>query len=318
MVVPSMRLRHKDSVPINALRAFIAISEFGSFTKAAEQLNLTQPAVSLQIKQLELIVGGDLFVKKKVGVALSELGIRVDRLARRILSLNDQLIGIAGRAPQHETIHLGIQSVFAHVVLPHIVRECRVSDHLLYKFVCAHTASLAENIKSGFVDLAVMIVGSESRRNLLAEWSEKFVWVRAPNRPPITDDGAIPFVARQDGTMDRTVFDVLDEHEIPYRIVFNATDFGGMLAAAEAGLGLMCMPERAVPRSLVVARERYLPKLPDLHVGVFCTEGFDLTRHGALVDAFVSAVQPAKAKPPTAAGAHRSDRVPQPAGLASP
>ena len=64
----------KDSIPINGLRAFVAISELGSFTKAAEHLNLTQPAVSLQIKQLERLMGGDLFIKKKTGVALSDLG----------------------------------------------------------------------------------------------------------------------------------------------------------------------------------------------------------------------------------------------------
>lgn len=288
-----MSLRQiKDSIPISGLRAFVAISELGSFTKAAEHLNLTQPAVSLQIKQLERILGGDLFIKKKVGVALSDLGMTVDRLARRILSLNNQLIGIAGRAPQHETIHLGIQCVYAQSLLPNVFRECRAMDNVLYKFVCAHTAELVEKLKSGFVDLTMMIGNNEPRRNLLAEWSEKFVWARAPHHPALADDGSIPFVGRQDGVMDRVAAQVLDEREIPYRIVFSATDIVCMYAAVEAGIGIMCMPARAVPKSLVVAKERYLPKLPDLRVGVYCTEGFDVARHRALVDAFITAVQP--------------------------
>lgn len=288
-----MSLRQiKDSIPISGLRAFVAISELGSFTKAAEHLNLTQPAVSLQIKQLERILGGDLFIKKKVGVALSDLGMTVDRLARRILSLNNQLIGIAGRAPQRETIHLGIQCVYAQTVLPHVFRECRHLDNVLYKFVCAHTAELTEKKKSGFVDLTMMIGNNEPRRNLLAEWSEKFVWVRAPHHQALADDGSIPFVGRQDGVLDRVATQVLDEREIPYRIVFSATDIVCMYAAVEAGIGMMCMPARAVPKSLVVAKERYLPKLPDLRVGVYCTEGFDVARHRALVDAFIAAVQP--------------------------
>lgn len=288
-----MSLRQiKDSIPINGLRAFVAISELGSFTKAAEQLNLTQPAVSLQIKQLERILGGDLFIKKKVGVALTDLGMTVDRLARRILSLNNQLIGIAGRAPQHETIHLAIQCVYAQSLLPNVFRECRTLDNVLYKFVCAHTAELTEKLKSGFAELAMMIGGNEPRRNRLAEWNEKFVWVRSPHRWALTDDGSIPFVGRQDGVMDRLAVQVLDEREIPYRIVFSATDLVCMYAAVEAGIGIMCMPARAVPKSLVIARERFLPKLPDLRVGVYCTEGFDVARHRALVDAFITAVQP--------------------------
>lgn len=314
-----MPLRPKDNVPISALRAFVAISECGSFTKAAEQLNLTQPAVSLQIKQLEKMLGGDLFVKRKVGVALSELGMSVDRLARRILNLNNQLIGIAGRAPQHETVHLGIQCIFAETVLPHVVKQCPAFDNLLYKYVCAHVARLTETMKSGFVDLAVMIVGEESRRNLLTEWTERFVWVRSPQQPPIAGDEAIPFVARQDGTMDRMVLDLLDEREIPYRIVFNATDLTCMYAAVNAGIGLMCIPERTIPPFLTVARERYLPKLPDLRVGVFCTEGFDRLRRKPLVDAFVSAVQPLKQASLAQAEAPRSSRARQtePEGLGS-
>jgi len=284
----------KDSIPISALRAFVAISELGSFTKAAEHLNLTQPAVSLQIKQMERILGGELFVKKKGGVALSDLGTRVDRLARRMLSLNNQLIGIAGRVALRETIHLGIQCVYAQTVLPRLFRQCRIFDEVDYKFVCAHTNELAEKIKSGFVDLTVMIGDGEPRRNLIDEWNERFVWVRAPHHRGLAEDGSIPFVGRQDGVMDRTVFNVLDERGIPYRIVFSATDLVCMYAAVESGIGLMCMPARAVPDSLVIARDRYLPKLPDLHVGVYHAEGFDVARHQALVNAFLSAVRPPK------------------------
>lgn len=290
-----MSLRQtKDSIPISALRAFVAISELGSFTKAAEHLSLTQPAVSLQIKQLERLLGGDLFIKKKVGVELSDLGTTVDRLARRILSLNNQLIGIAGRAPLRETVHLGIQCVYAQTVLPRLFKECRILNDVLYKFVCAHTIELAEKIKSGFVDLTVMIGDSEPRRNLIDHWTEKLVWVRAPHHRGLADDGSIPFVGRQDGVMDRTVFNVLDERGIPYRIVFSATDLVCMYAAVESGAGFMCMPARTVPDSLVIARERHLPKLPDVHLGVYHAEGFDVARHRTLVDAFLAAVRPPK------------------------
>lgn len=284
----------KDSIPISGLRAFVAISELGSFTKAAEHLNLTQPAVSLQIKQLERLLGGDLFIKKKVGVELSDLGTTVDRLARRILSLNNQLIGIAGRAPQRETVHLGVQAVYAQTVLPRLFKQCQIFDNVLYKFVCAHTGELAEKIKSSFVDLTFMIGDSEGRHNLIDQWTEKLVWVRGPHQRGLADGGSIPFVGRQNGLMDRIVLNILDERGISYRIVFSATDLLCMYTAVESGAGLMCMPARTVPDSLVIARERHLPKLPDIPVGVYHAEGFDVARHRALVDAFLSAVRPPK------------------------
>ena len=127
-------------------------------------------------------------------------------------------------------IHLGIQCVYAPVVLPRLFQQCRILDNVHYKFDCAHTGELAEKIKSGFVDLTFMIGASEPRRNLIDEWTEKFVWVRAPHHRSVAEDGTIPFVARQDGLMDRAVFKLLDERGIPYRIVFSATDIVCMYA----------------------------------------------------------------------------------------
>jgi DNA-binding transcriptional LysR family regulator len=287
-----MNPRRGHNIPIALLRSFVAISEHGSFTRAAEELNLTQPAISAQIKRLQRLVGGDVFVKKAMGVGLSELGIVVERYARRILALNDQVIAIAGRVPKFETIYLGIQNIFARRVLGDVVNRFQTSNTTNYRFICGSATDMAEKLNSGYVDLAFMLAPTDLRRNLIAGWSEKLVWVRAPQLFPVAEDEPIPFVGREDGFMDRKVLDVLEEHEVPYRIVFNARDFGPIVAAVEAGIGIMISPERFVPESLMVARERILPELPELHAGIFCKEGFDLTRNRALVDAFVSAVQP--------------------------
>lgn len=291
-----MHPRHRRDIPIKALRAFIAISEHGSFSKAAEELNLTQPAISAQIKGLQRILGDDLFFKKTEGVGLSELGLVVERYARRILTLNDQITATAGRTTKHETVYLGIQSVFARTVLPEVVKISQAADNMRYRFVCASAKVLAERHKSGYVDLVFMLAPTESRRNVLAEWNEKPVWVRAPHLFPMSDGEPIPFVSHQNGFMDRKVLEVLDERNVAYRIVFSASDIASMIAAVEAGIGLMIMPDRVIPESLIVAHERILPKLPELRAGVFCREGFDLARHMPLVTAFISAVQPPSAK----------------------
>src|SRR5258708_15060533 len=97
--------RRNGNMPTKLLRSFVAISEHGSFSKAAAGLNLTQPAISRQIKQLQQLVGGDLFNKKGLSVGLTELGSRVKAHAQRVLTLNDQMIGIGGRDAELETIH---------------------------------------------------------------------------------------------------------------------------------------------------------------------------------------------------------------------
>jgi DNA-binding transcriptional LysR family regulator len=169
-----MHVRHGNNIPVVLLRSFISISRHGSFTKAAEELNLTQPAISAQIKRLQLLVGGDLFFKRAQGVGVTELGSMVESYARRILTLNDQIIAIAGHAPKHETVHLGIQNIFAGCVLGDVVNEVPQAGH--YRFVCGSAPILAEKLKAGYVDLVFMLAQTNSRRNVLAEWSEPIVW----------------------------------------------------------------------------------------------------------------------------------------------
>src|SRR5438477_9590278 len=82
----------KINIPTDLLRTFVAICELGSFTKAAHQFNLTQPAVSAHMRRLETIIGSDLIEKNTSGVKLTVCGNEVLRQARRILAINDQIV----------------------------------------------------------------------------------------------------------------------------------------------------------------------------------------------------------------------------------
>lgn len=291
-----MHSRHGHSnIPTELFRSFIAICDQGSFTKAAEQLHLTQPAISAQMKRLQQMLGGDLFLKKGQGIGLTTLGSMVESYGRRVLTLNDQVIAIAGRVPRGETIHIGIQSIFVRTVLSDVVSNLPAASIGRARFICGNSPYLAEKLKSGYVDLVLMLVQSQPRRSLIAEWPEKLVWVRAPHSP-VPDDEPIAYISREEGYIDRKVLAILDDYNLPYRIVFSSVDLWNLTAAAEAGLGVLVTVERVMAdlsRSLVVAKDRVLPELPEMQAGVFVKEGFDLKRNKALVEAFVSAVQPA-------------------------
>ena len=93
-------------IPTDLLRTFVAICEVGSFTKVAHLFGLTQPAVSSHMRRLESMVGGDLLQKSLSGVSLTEYGVEVLRQARRILAINDQIVGGApGGATRGLTSH---------------------------------------------------------------------------------------------------------------------------------------------------------------------------------------------------------------------
>src|SRR5437899_10061293 len=86
----------KANIPTDLLRTFVAICELGSFTKAAHLFGLTQPAVSSHMRRLESIIGTDLLEKSLSGVTLTDCGADVLRHARRLLSINDQLVSSDG------------------------------------------------------------------------------------------------------------------------------------------------------------------------------------------------------------------------------
>jgi DNA-binding transcriptional LysR family regulator len=288
-----MSPRHKHDLPIKALRAFIAISEHGSFSRAAKELKLSQPAISAQIKGLQRTVGGDLFFRRASGVGLTELGESVARHARRIVTLNDQVITTAGRAATQETVRLGVQTTFVRTVLPNLLKISERVNDVTYRHCWTNARDLEERYHSGYLELVCMVLPTRSRLNLLAEWKEKLVWVRAPHKFPVIAGEPIPFIGRHEGFIDRAVLEALDEQGIRYQIAVHTSDLATMIAAVQAGLGMMTATERAVPESLIAAPEHNLPKLPELRVGVLYKEGFDLARHKPLVDAFVSAVRPA-------------------------
>jgi len=283
-----------SNIPTELFRSFVAIGELGSFTKAAEELGLTQPAISAQMKRLQGLLGGDLFIKRGQGVGLTELGCMVESYARRILALNDQVIAIAGRVPKGETLYIGIQNIFVRTVLPNVVRKLPAAATASYRFIAGNAPYLAEKLRSGYVDLAVTFVQAEMRRGLIAEWLEPLEWVHAPHfRLP--DDEPVPYLSREGGYVDRVVLDLLDECKVPYRIAFSAVDPWSLGAAAEAGLGVLVMLERGkldLSRSLVSAENNILPKIPAMRAGIYSKEGFDIERHRVLTEVFVSAVRP--------------------------
>jgi DNA-binding transcriptional LysR family regulator len=291
-----MRSRQGHDLSIQALRAFVATIHYGSLTKAAEELNITQPAISAQLKRLQKIVGGDLFVKTATGRGLSELGARLEQYARRIIVLNDQAIAAAGRNSSRRALSVGVQSVFARMVFPELVKLRQSSDTLAWEFVADSAPALTAKYKSGYLDLVAMVAPPEGLPNVTAEWSEQLVWVRSPHNLPVAADRPIPFIGRNNGFIDRIVFDALSQRDVPYAIAFQAGEMATMVAAVEAGLGVFALPERCVPSSLIAARDAVLPELPRVRVVVLHKEGFEIKRLRAQMNAFIAAVQPASAK----------------------
>src|SRR5580658_5395658 len=93
---------------LDLLKAFVAVADQSSFTRAASRLNRTQSAVSMQIKRLEDRLGVDLFHRTKSSVELSSAGEGFLGYARRILVLSDEAVGRLREHKIEGVVRLGV------------------------------------------------------------------------------------------------------------------------------------------------------------------------------------------------------------------
>lgn len=253
-----MHRRHLN-IPIEIVRTVVAISETGSLTKAAEQLGLSQPAVSAQIKRLEHLVGGSLFIKTPNGSCCTELGKLVLAQARKIIEANDQVLALGGSdSSSTGRLRLGLSSLLARPFMTaHTLNN--IGDIQIH---AANSLEIANSLVEGHTDIACFFVRGEIDSELapliVDETEDRLVWIRSKNF--VLSPGApIPIVT---WTNDDWMINTLTRHGLSYRIAFSSQDYDSKKCAVEAGIGLSAVPSRLIPPGLVWAKEYYLP---DLH-----------------------------------------------------
>ena len=247
-------------IPIEIVRTVVAISETGSLSKAGERLGLSQPAISSQVKRLQGMIGGSLFVKTANGTTTTELGKLALHHARRILEANDQMLRLGGNTAGPQLLRLGLSTLFVSEFVKHQTRES-LADIFIHT---DHSTVIGKGLIDGYIDMACIYenetIKAEVEELVINEFEEPLVWVRS-NDFVLSPGAPIPLLTWPgDDWMIRTMV----KQGLSYRIVFNSPDFHARLAALRAGIGVTAIPKRMVPPDLISAKEYYLPQLPPI------------------------------------------------------
>jgi DNA-binding transcriptional LysR family regulator len=275
-----MHRRHQHlNIPIEIVRTVVAISETGSLSKAGDRLGLSQPAISSQIKRLQSLVGGALFLKTANGTTTTELGKLALQQARRILEANDQLLRLGGNTEGTQPLRLGLSTLFVQEFIRH-----QTADTLNDIFVHTdHSVPIGKGLIDGYIDIACIFenpaIESEIEQLVINKVKDPLVWVRAKNF--VLSPGApVPILTWPgDDWMIRT----LTRHGLAYKIVFNSPDYHAKLTAVEAGIGLTAIPASMVPPTLIRAKEYYLPELPPIEALLCARLGLETDQASALL-----------------------------------
>lgn len=103
----------RGRLPLTALRSFEAAGRHGSFSRAAEELFVSQAAVSRQIRELEAAIGTPLFERLHRRVALTESGVRLLRQVNESFDAIDRALSAVMAAPQQQMVKVSVEPCFA-------------------------------------------------------------------------------------------------------------------------------------------------------------------------------------------------------------
>lgn len=168
------------NLDLTALRALVAVTDAGGVTRAAGLLNLTQSAVSMQIKRLEESLDQPFFIRAARRLTLTPEGEQLLAYARRMLSLNDEALSRMTCQSYEGEVRLGVPSDIVYPQIPRVLKRlAQAFPRVRVNLASSFTLLLREGFARGDHD---MILTTEEQPSPGAEVlaTRDLVWVGAP------------------------------------------------------------------------------------------------------------------------------------------
>jgi DNA-binding transcriptional LysR family regulator len=255
------------------LRTFLTVAELGGFSAAGRQLNLTQSAVSLQVKRLEERIGASLFTRTSRSVVLTEAGTVLVPFAQRILRLNGEAEEAISKSVIAQNLRVGMTDEQAVAYLPVLLPAfTRHYPEVRLEVICDQSPQLVEQVHDGLLDIALTIRHPDCNGGTLIG-QESLRWVAATGFS-VASQEVIPLAVNPDGCVYRaSAIAALNRAGRRWRLAFTSANPASTNIAVQAGLGICVKTERALPEGCrLLDSEDGLPPLGnvmvELHVSV--------------------------------------------------
>ncbi|MBO0959388.1 LysR family transcriptional regulator [Neobacillus sp. MM2021_6] len=245
------------------LDVFIKVVEKENFSKAAEELHMTQPAVSQYIRALEEAVGTRLLERSNKFVRLNKAGEIVYHHAKEIVALYTKMHYLVDDLTTSASgpITIGASYTFGEYILPHIIASMRLqSPHISPSIKIYNTKEIIDLVSSYQLDIGI-IEGVVKNDNLNIEIvsEDKMVMVAAPHHPLLKKKDEIHFselaaetwILREEGSGTREAADKLFQINgfTPKKVMeFGSTQL--IKESVEAGLGISLVSRWALNKEL--------------------------------------------------------------------
>ena len=266
------------------LKVFRTVAQHLNFRRASEDLFITQPAVTQQIKALEDEIGLPLFDRAGGRVVLTSVGNVLYSYAQQLKVLADQAVqAIAEESGAHMgRLSIGASQTIGQYILPNLIAAfLREHPKVELTSVSGNTEEVLEALIAHKIDLA-LIEGPALRRDIVTEpFMEDHMVLVAPSGHEWTEHEitlqalvAEPFLMREQGSGSRRIIEQAREKagirvkDLKISMTLDSTE--GLLSAVEAGLGTTFVSRWAVRNQLTLGTLKVV-RVKGLHVQrMFC------------------------------------------------
>jgi DNA-binding transcriptional LysR family regulator len=273
-------------VSLHQLNVFRAVARHESFSRAAEELYISQPAVSAHVRELERLYGIELFQQVGRRVRLTEAGRMLAEYADRLLSLVeesrralDELKGLArGR------LEVGASTIPGAYFLPQALGRFKEAyPGIAVSLRLGDTHDVLGMLRRGEVELVV--VGESPEGDGFLRWpyrSDALVLVTAPDHPwardglrDVAELADEPFILREPGSSTRANAEALLRRlGVDPRVAMEWESTDAIKKGVEAGLGVSILSDRAVALEVAAGLLRVIR-----HPAIECRRQFFITRY---------------------------------------
>lgn len=254
-----------------ALRAFVVVSEAGGMTRAAPLLNLTQGAVSQQIKRLETLFDQPLFERDRKSLRLTPAGERLLPRARALLETNDAIWTMMTAPEVEGTVRMGVPDDIVAPYMPCILKSfAREWPGLRVDIVTATSPILRRMLDAGEVDLTLTTERHPApEAEIMA--TEPLVWVGAPGGLAHTRRPLPIALGDETCSFRASTLAALADAGVDWAATISSmTNMESLTAMVAADLAVKVVIRAGVPPGLrALGPESGLPTLPAFHVALY-------------------------------------------------
>ncbi|VAW83288.1 RuBisCO operon transcriptional regulator CbbR [hydrothermal vent metagenome] len=256
-------------VTLRQLSLFASVARHLSYTRAAEELHLSQPAVSMQVKQLEENVGMSLLEQVGKKTYLTTAGKEMYSYSRAIADLLDEADGVieALKGVRRGRLSVSVATTASHFTTRLLAAFAKQHPDITISLDITNRQMLQRQLENNEPDLVIM---GQPPKGVDVEadiFMENPLVMIAPANHPLTKETAIPlnyfsaenFVVREPGSGTRGATQrFFDQHQVPFNTAIEMTSNEAIKQAVEAGLGLGIVSIHTIELELETRRLKIL------------------------------------------------------------